>query len=229
MSYTLREVPAAEGNCGGPRKTADIRYLVIHYTGNDGDTAANNAAYFCNRVVEASAHYFVDDTTVYCSVPDLRIAWAVGGKKYANCGEIGGGKLYGVVTNTNSISVELCGTGEGRSASEETLQNAVALCRELMKKYGIPLERVCRHFDVTGKLCPAYLVEEAAWKAFKKRLEEPDADNTPAPYAIEAVHWAQENGILQGDASGNLMLTQPCTRQQRAVFLHRLGKLTAEE
>lgn len=229
MSYTLRGLLAAEGNCGGTRKAADIRYLVIHYTGNNGDTAANNAAYYQNHVVEASAHYFVDDTTVCRSVPDLRIAWAVGGKKYASCGETGGGKLYGIVTNTNSISVELCGTGEGRCASEQTLQNAVVLCRELMKKYGIPLERVCRHFDVTGKLCPAYLVEEAAWMVFKKRLEAPDADNAPASYAAEAVRWAQEHGILQGDASGDLMLTQPCTRQQMAVFLHRLWRLLTEE
>ena len=94
MSYTLRGLLAAEGNCGGTRTASDIRYLVIHYTGNDGDTAANNAAYYQNSVVEASAHYFVDDTTVYRSVPDLRIAWAVGGKKYASCSESGGGKLY---------------------------------------------------------------------------------------------------------------------------------------
>lgn len=225
MSYTLREVLAAEGNCGGARKAADIRYLVIHYTGNDGDTAANNAAYFRNHVVEASAHYFVDDTTVYRSVPDLRIAWAVGGKKYDSCRETGGGLLHGIVTNTNSINVELCGTGEERCASEKTLENALMLCCELMEKYHIRPDHVCRHFDVTGKLCPAYLVEEAAWTAFKQQLTEVYADNIPAPYAAEAVRWAQANGILQGDISGNLMLTQPCTRQQMAVFLHRLRNL----
>lgn len=224
MSYALRGLLAAAGNYGGSRTADDIRYLVIHYTGNSGDTAAANAAYFQNTVVKASAHYFVDDTTVYRSVPDLCIAWAVGGKPYASCEESGGGMLYGTVTNANSISVELCGTGEGRTASEQTLENAAALCRRLMGTYHIPVERVCRHFDVTGKLCPAYMVDETVWETFKKRLEPPDADNTPAPYAAEAVRWAQESGILQGDETGDLKLTEPCTRQQMAVFLHRLWK-----
>ncbi len=63
------------------RAVNQIKYLVFHYTGNDGDQAANNAAYFSkNNIVQASARYFVDDTTVWRSVPDLKVAWAVGGK-----------------------------------------------------------------------------------------------------------------------------------------------------
>ena len=44
--------------------------------------------------------------------------------------------MYGVITNANSISVELCDTArDGRyQASEATLQNAAALCRKLMRK-----------------------------------------------------------------------------------------------
>ena len=105
MSYSLKEQLAASGNYGGSRTASQIKYLVIHYTGNDGDTAANNAAYYQNNVVEASAHYFVDDTTVWRSVPDLRVAWAVGGNKYASAAQTGGGTMHGIITNTNSISV----------------------------------------------------------------------------------------------------------------------------
>ena len=47
-----------------------------------------------------------------------------------------------------------------------------------MKKYNIPASNVIRHFDVTGKLCPAYWSgrENAGkWeKEFKSRLVEPD-------------------------------------------------------
>ena len=95
MSYTLKEQLANPGNYGGSRVASQIKYLIFHYTGNDGDKAANNAAYFQNNVVEASAHYFVDDTTVWRSVPDLKVAWAVGGSKYPNADKTGGGTMHG--------------------------------------------------------------------------------------------------------------------------------------
>ena len=37
--------------------------------------------------------------------------------------------------------------------------------KSLMKKYNIPKENIIRHFDVTGKLCPAYWVDDAKWKS----------------------------------------------------------------
>ena len=223
MSYTLKELAAAPGNYGGSRSAGQIRYIVIHYTGNDGDTAEDNAVYYSRSTVKASAHYFVDDAAVWRSVPELVTAWAVGGKKYDSCSRTGGGTLHGIVTNANSISVELCGTaGDGsRRASEKTLANAAALTVELMKRYDIPPERVVRHFDVTGKLCPAYMVDADEWAAFRERVACRAADNIPAAYGKEAVEWAVKEGIMQGSTDGDLMLTQPITRQQFAVMLWR--------
>lgn len=43
----------------------------------------------------------------------------------------------------------------------------------LMKKYSVPVDRVIRHYDVNGKICPKPFVEnEGAWKEFKERLTE---------------------------------------------------------
>jgi N-acetylmuramoyl-L-alanine amidase CwlA len=39
-----------------------------------------------------------------------------------------------------------------------------------MLKYGIDINHVYRHFDVTGKSCPAYFVDNNKWAAFKKEL-----------------------------------------------------------
>lgn len=222
MSFLLKEQLAAAGNYGGSRSAGQIQYLVLHYTGNDGDTAANNAAYFQRNVVKASAHYFVDDTTVYRSVPDLRVAWAVGGQKYANADKTGGGGMYGRITNTNSISVELCDTiRNGRyQASEATLANAAALCRDLMARYGIPLERVYRHFDVTGKHCPSYMIDGAKWAAFKRRLEDKPMDNT-SKISKEAVEWMTANEIMKGDRSGDLRLSGSVTRDELSAMLYR--------
>ena len=227
MSYTIKEQLANSGNYGGSRNASQIRYLVYHYTGNDGDKAANNAAYFQRNIVKASAHYFVDDTTVYLSVPELKIAWSVGGSKYANADKTGGGTMYGVITNTNSLSIEMCDTIRNGvyQASEATLANAAALGRALMEKYGIPIENVYRHFDVTGKHCPSYLVSAQKWAEFKKRLEVKIMDNTPSGAHKEGVEWAIANGILTGNSDGDLMLSQPVTRQQMCTMLHRLWEL----
>ena len=231
MSYTLKEQLANPRNYGGSRAASQIRYLVYHYTGNDGDMAANNAKYFQNNIVKASAHYFVDDTTVWRSVPDLKVAWSVGGSKYANADKTGGGTMYGVITNTNSLSIEMCDTIRNGvyQASEATLANAAALGRALMEKYGIPIENVYRHFDVTGKHCPSYLVNAQKWAEFKKRLEVKIMDNTPSGVHKEGVEWAIANGILTGNGEGDLMLSQPVTRQQMCTMLHRLWELIRKE
>ena len=231
MSYTIKEQLANSGNYGGSRNASQIRYLVYHYTGNDGDRAANNAKYFQNNIVKASAHYFVDDTTVWRSVPDLKVAWSVGGSKYANADKTGGGTMYGVITNTNSLSIEMCDTIRNGvyQASEATLANAAALGRELMEKYHIPIENVYRHFDVTGKHCPSYLVSAQKWAEFKKRLEVKIMDNTPSGVHKEGVEWAIANGILTGNGEGDLMLSQPVTRQQMCTMLHRLWELIRKE
>ncbi len=60
MSYILKEVLANPGNYGGSRVASNIRYLVFHYTGNDGDTASGNANYFKNNIAKISYNLFLN-------------------------------------------------------------------------------------------------------------------------------------------------------------------------
>ena len=140
---------ANKGNYGSARSTDDIKYIVIHYTGNDGDTDENNGKYFAREVLKVSAHYFVDDDSVTQSVPDNYIAWHCGTKKTYKHKEC---------RNANSIGIEICDDVKNGTIypSAKTIQNALELTEMLMKKYNIPKENVIRHYDVTGKLCPAY-------------------------------------------------------------------------
>ena len=158
MSYKLKKKYANKNNYGAKRSTSNIKYIVIHYTANDGDTDEGNANYFASRIIKASAHYFVDDDSVTQSVPDNYVAWSVGGTKYSNCKTTGGGKYYTKCTNSNSISIELCDTKKDGKIypTKKTIDNAIELTRKLMKQYNIPSTNVIRHFDVTGKTCPAY-------------------------------------------------------------------------
>lgn len=180
MALQIKQYPASSANYGNARAASAIKYIVIHYTGNDGDTAMNNAKYYAQNDIKTSAHYFVDSKEIIQSVADLRVAWAVGGSKYASCAQTGGGKLYGKCKNANSISIEICdeqknGTYYPKSGA---ITNALKLAKQLMEKYNIPQENVVRHFDVTGKLCPAYWAgkeNESKWKsAFWDKLLEPD-------------------------------------------------------
>lgn len=152
------------------KKKYKKNHLVYHFTANDGDKANNNGKYFKNNIIKASAQYFVDDDIVVQSVEDEYVAYAVGGKKLSGTK---GGKYHGICTNYNSINIELCDTNKNGKLdlSNKTRENAIELGRYLVKKYNIPKERVIRHYDVTGKNCPAYFVkDEKAWNEFKNEI-----------------------------------------------------------
>lgn len=149
----------------GQRRTQKIDWIVMHYTANDGDTDEANANYFRNnKGLGASAHYFVDDDSITQSVPDGYVAWHCGASVYK----------HPFCRNTNSIGVEMCDTRrDGKlQATEQTIKNAAELVYSLCKKYKIPYDHIIRHYDVTGKLCPVYWVNNDGLMKFRKQVEE---------------------------------------------------------
>lgn len=161
----IRYKQANSGNyLAASRGEGDIRYIVIHYTANDGDTAQNNADYFARENISTSAHYFVDETEVWQSVRDQDIAWHCGTR---------GTYYHPYCRNANSIGVEMCSRMQNGKYyfAPDTVRNAQALTRMLMDRYGISAGNVVRHYDVTHKTCPTPFVEStAAWDAFKAGL-----------------------------------------------------------
>ena len=120
-------------------------------------------------------------------MPDNYVAWHCGGTtnyKHVYC------------RNMNSIGIELCDDVKDGKVypSELTIKNAIELTKHLMKKYNIPAANVIRHYDVTGKLCPAYWcgtsAKDALWKtAFWNKLGTTSTNNTVAatfkPYTVK--------------------------------------------
>ena len=151
----------------------DIKYIVIHYTGNTTDTAAGNANYFRSVNRGASAHYFVDNKEVVQVVKDSDTAWAVG-KNY------GSNNLFNTVKNNNSISIEMCSVN--RAIANTTFYKTVELTKELMKKYNISSDHVYRHYDVCTKNCPGWKgwtkSDDSLWKKFKNSLVSDTTINT---------------------------------------------------
>lgn len=145
-----------------------IKYLVWHYTAGNGDTDEGNGAYFAGRDTgDTSAHYFVDEDSITNSVPDGACAFHCGAKTYK----------HPECRNDNSIGIEMCSDKDASGnyiITEATVKNAVELGKYLMKLYNIDINHNLRHFDVTGKNCPAPWVQRPElWADFKARLTKP--------------------------------------------------------
>ena len=158
------------------RGKKDIKYIVIHYTANDGDSDEGNAQYFQSPNKNASAHFFVDDDSITETVNVKDIAWHCGGSVYKDVKSTGGAKYHGICTNTNSIGIEMCDTRKDGTynLSEKTRNNTIKLVRALMKDYNIDINHVVTHFNVTGKYCPRYFCKpygsDAEWLKFKQEI-----------------------------------------------------------
>lgn len=209
------------------------KYLVFHYTGNVADTAVNNCKYFSEPNRGASAHFFVDDTSIWCSVPPECSAWSVGlgnrKEPYAPS------PMFKIVTNSNSISIEMCGSQNSTRASEATIKNAILLGKFLMVKYSIPYKNVYRHYDVTGKQCPAWLVNATSWERFKKLLMEDNtltyeeftrymdrylkelAEKPSGEWAKNCLSYVKSEQLMQDTAPKSFV-----TREELATVIYRL-------
>ena len=148
----IKKILAHRANYGTKRAGA-VEWIVMHYTANDGDSGASNGKYFQQALNPvASAHYFVDDKSITISVPEDYVAYHCGADKYR----------HPFCRNYNSIGIEMCDTKrDGRvMATDRTIANAADLAAMLCERYGLPVSHIIRHYDVTGKLCPKYWVDD---------------------------------------------------------------------
>ena len=150
------------------RNGNSIKYIVLHYTGNKGDTAKNNVDYFYNGNRGSSAHYFVDDNSIWQSVEEYNSAWSVGD----------GHGIHGI-TNRNSISIEMCCNSSG-NITEKTESNALELVKYLMTKYNISISNIVRHYDASRKICPNWSANNwNRWNNFKSKINGNVSINKP--------------------------------------------------
>ena len=177
LSLVTSKILAHFSNYRNAKRTKkDIKYIVVHYTANDGDSDEGNAQYFQSPNRNASAHFFVDDESITQTVELEDIAWHCGGSVYNDVKTTGGAKYHNICTNTNSIGIEMCDTvRDGKyNLSKKTRNNTIKLVRALMKDFDIDIDHVIRHFDVTGKYCPRYFCppygSNDEWNKFKLEI-----------------------------------------------------------
>ena len=224
MGIEYYQIPAHISNYTKGRKQP-IKYIVVHYTANNGDTARNNGNYFSQSNRNASAHYFVDENEIIQSVKDTDTAWHCGAKSYK----------HELCRNDNSIGIEMCSEKDDKGQyyiNQATQNRTIRLIKVLMKQYNIPVENVLRHYDVTGKLCPEPFVRnQVQWLDFKKRISEQKKggadmiynymDENMPDWAKPTIQKLIDKGALKGNEKGELMLTGTMLRM--FVIHDRMG------
>lgn len=123
--------------------------ITLHYVGPfPGQTVDQVREWWEVSEGEASAHYIVKDDTVMQCWPLTKVAWHAGCK----------------AGNSTSIGIEVIPKTAAGEFSEETIKTL----KELLDS--LPRLPIVRHFDWTGKSCPAFYCNSAAWNELLKKL-----------------------------------------------------------
>lgn len=157
---------------GGLRKRKSVLGVALHWTEGSSDTCYNECDYFANvNDRYAGAHIFIDrQGHVGYSIPLKRVAWSVMSRGFND------GAYYGVLDNTNTVSIELCAckdpdTGEALPMSPEQEEKLYEVLRWVKSRCKNCVHFV-RHYDIRQKPCPSYYVtHKDEWNSLKKYVE----------------------------------------------------------
>ena len=136
-----------------------VNAVVVHYMGNPGTNGWQNHDYYESLATTGetyvSSNFVIGlDGTVILCVPLDEVAYASNDR------------------NHDTISIECCHPTADGSFTEATYNSLVKLVDWLRDTYGLSMEEVIRHYEVTGKICPKYYVENPdAWERFLKDVE----------------------------------------------------------
>lgn len=136
-------------------KLEAVRDIAVHYVANPGTSAMANRNYFNNPDSTTSSHFIVglEGEIILCVPLD---------EKSSATNE----------RNRDTISVEVCHPDATGRFSDVTYRSLVRLLAYLLDEYSLTEENLIRHYDVTGKLCPLYYVENPdAWEDLKGQVE----------------------------------------------------------
>ncbi len=145
-------------------ETGKIKGIVVHYTANPGSSAKANRDYFENlkdtHITKTSSNFVIgiDGEIIQC-VPTWEVAYASNDR------------------NRDTVSIECCHPDESGKFTNDTYRSLVQLCAWLCLKFDLEETDIIRHYDITGKNCPKFFVEdEDAFEQFKEDVGNALAD-----------------------------------------------------
>ncbi|GIO42457.1 peptidoglycan recognition protein family protein [Paenibacillus apis] len=167
--------------------------ITIHNTGNPSSSAANERAWLTNPSNNrtASYHIVIDDKEAIECLPLNESAWHAGDGSGAKSG------------NRTSIGVEICERNYTQS-----LDNAVKLVAAMLKERGWGVDRLRRHWDWSGKVCPRLMYDDGKWTGwvdFKNRVAAELAGEDEDKLELSNYQWQSlRNGVSELIASGKI-------------------------
>ena len=153
MQYKIDHIPISKTKRPGTKITPTT--ITIHSTGNQNSTAKNERGWLINpsNGNSASWHICVDQQEAIEAIPLDEVAYHSGTKD----------------GNYSSISIEICESGD----RAKTLQNAAELTAILLYERGWGIDRLKRHYDWSGKICPRIFSANnwEGWNGFKIQVQ----------------------------------------------------------
>ncbi|WP_434750273.1 N-acetylmuramoyl-L-alanine amidase [Paenibacillus amylolyticus] len=194
MNYRKDYIPKGTAFNRRPANAMNATTITIHNTGNEKSSAANERAWLTNpsNARQASFHIVVDEREVVECIPLNENAWHSGDGSGASSG------------NRTSIGIEICESGN----YAKTLDNAAGLVASMLKERGWGVDRLRRHYDWSGKICPRLMYDGGAWTgwglfkaAVQAKLNEKVADaNVKKDVIVSVVVNGKKvtDGVLDG-------------------------------
>ena len=146
-SYVDNQIIDVDYHSRRGAKLTDINDIVIHYVGNPGSTAQQNRDWYADTLSNVSSHFVVGLQGEVIQCIPLDEASSASNHR-----------------NFDTISIEICHPDESGKFNDATYDSVVELTAWLVKACNLDIENVIRHYEVTGKICPKYYVEnEDAW------------------------------------------------------------------
>ncbi len=185
MTITDKLIPKNKYN--RPGKASLPKRICIHYTGSPGSGADRLALYYLNVAngvfkanspdVWTSTQYIVGiQGEIIRIIPDNEIAYAAAGK------------------NDGTIHIEVCYPDNSGKFTEKSTAALSELVPSLMEKYSIPAQNVVRHYDLTGKLCPFYYVDNSRWNTLKSQITAAPKDTL---YRVQVGSFSSKSNALE--------------------------------
>lgn len=210
MNYKVQHIPISKDKRPGTK--INPQYITIHSTANPKSTAQNERDWLLNQsnTRTASWHICVDEKQAIEAIPLDEIAWHAGT----------------TAGNMTSIGIEICESGD----RAKTIQNTVELVAQMLFERNWGIDRLRRHFDWSGKICPRIMSTNnwEGWHKFKndvqKKLNEKKVNinmdsnkKAVSSWAEEAWEWAKKKGITDGSRPKDNI-----TREEVITMLYRL-------
>lgn len=153
--YVQVEILSSEEGSRNCIKLDDVKNIVVHYVGNPNTTAKQNHDYFAQPATTVNSHFIVglDGEVIQC-IPLYERSCATNHR------------------NKDTISIEVCHPDESGKFNEATRESLIKLIVWLCDTCKLESKDVIRHYDVTGKLCPLYYVNnEDEWQKLLNEID----------------------------------------------------------